>query len=435
MAYIKTIWEARDGSNLDRFEKEQETAKSVILRNKPTEVTKSGTKFSIQNMNKIENGIFEAHELVAEETQVRERGDQVLESKTISLQKNIDYTNDNLQTLQRDFNAWIGRGGFLDAFDFGRVLEASNPQDQDDLTNYALSQISSITDPLQIWNGTRVTNSYNGHTFVLTNTQDTEPPIFEWNDNGSGTIAPLGENYGGYAKGAAREDPPEYIRAVAGGDGKIKIEIALLEKIFFLAAHPVHSIFQTYDPDLNTAAKMNERYPGSTWEACSKGRVLMGVGSNDANTDTSDGGSMAAGQINKTAAGIKGGNKLHTLTQSEMPSHRHDLKNSVDGSGNTITSHSHDTHEGTFDNSTPATNLSATNFNTTGTGIIKVISRLVTKLPQMLTSAAHGAAGTPGFSINATHSDYYMSVANAGSGGGHNNMMPFETCYTYKRLS
>jgi len=72
MAYEKTLWEARDGSDLDRFEKAQETAKSVILRNAPNKITKPGTKFSIQNMNKIEQGIFDAHKMIASEETTRE---------------------------------------------------------------------------------------------------------------------------------------------------------------------------------------------------------------------------------------------------------------------------------------------------------------------------------------------------------------------------
>jgi len=65
MAYEKTIWEPREGSNLDRFDKANETDRSVILRNRPSLITKPGTKFSTQNMNKIENGIYDAHELIA----------------------------------------------------------------------------------------------------------------------------------------------------------------------------------------------------------------------------------------------------------------------------------------------------------------------------------------------------------------------------------
>ena len=69
MAYIKTDWKARIGSLLNRFFKEQETDRSVVLHNQPLGVTQAGTPVSIQNLNKIEQGIFDAHELVEIVTQ------------------------------------------------------------------------------------------------------------------------------------------------------------------------------------------------------------------------------------------------------------------------------------------------------------------------------------------------------------------------------
>jgi len=71
MAYEKTIWQSRDGTDLNRFKKDQETSSSVILHNTPSAVTRPGTKFSVANMNKIEHGIYEAHEMIAEESAVR----------------------------------------------------------------------------------------------------------------------------------------------------------------------------------------------------------------------------------------------------------------------------------------------------------------------------------------------------------------------------
>ena len=64
MAYDKTNWEARQGVNLNKFTKQQETSNSVILTNTPDEITTPGTPFSADNMNKIEQGIADAHELV-----------------------------------------------------------------------------------------------------------------------------------------------------------------------------------------------------------------------------------------------------------------------------------------------------------------------------------------------------------------------------------
>jgi hypothetical protein len=64
MAYIKTIWKARQGLNLNKFSKLNEDEKTVILVNSPDSITQEGTPFSEDNMNHIEQGIFEAHEAI-----------------------------------------------------------------------------------------------------------------------------------------------------------------------------------------------------------------------------------------------------------------------------------------------------------------------------------------------------------------------------------
>jgi hypothetical protein len=61
MSYNKTTWTARQGTNLNKFTKSAETAASVILTNAPDAVSVQGTPFSAANMNKIEQGIADAH--------------------------------------------------------------------------------------------------------------------------------------------------------------------------------------------------------------------------------------------------------------------------------------------------------------------------------------------------------------------------------------
>ena len=59
---------------------------------------------------------------------------------------------------------------------------------------------------------------------------------------------------------------------------------------------------------------------GGTWEQI-KGRFLLGVGPNDANT-TDWWGSEPEGRVN-APAGELGGESWHTLTVDQMPSHTH----------------------------------------------------------------------------------------------------------------
>ena len=61
MSYIRTNWVARVGTALNRFLKSNESSGSVELTNDPTGVTTAGTPFTVANMNKIEEGIYDAH--------------------------------------------------------------------------------------------------------------------------------------------------------------------------------------------------------------------------------------------------------------------------------------------------------------------------------------------------------------------------------------
>lgn len=72
-----------------------------------------------------------------------------------------------------------GIGGYLNAYDFGKP----NPS-QDELTDYALSQIPDITKS-QIFNQTKVKNLNDSNIWVLTNTPDSTPPVFEWANVGT----------------------------------------------------------------------------------------------------------------------------------------------------------------------------------------------------------------------------------------------------------
>ena len=61
MSYTRTTWIARVGTALNRFLKTNETSTEVELTNDPTGVTTAGTPFTVDNMNKIEEGIYDAH--------------------------------------------------------------------------------------------------------------------------------------------------------------------------------------------------------------------------------------------------------------------------------------------------------------------------------------------------------------------------------------
>jgi len=80
MAYIKTLWEARQGVNLNRFKKSQETESFVVLTNEPDSITGQGTPFSPGNMNHIEEGVKAAHDQITAEETARKQADQALQT-------------------------------------------------------------------------------------------------------------------------------------------------------------------------------------------------------------------------------------------------------------------------------------------------------------------------------------------------------------------
>jgi hypothetical protein len=66
MAYTKTNWVNRQGTGLNKFAKSAENSTSVTLANAPDAITRVGTPFSAELMNKMEQGIYEAHQGIAD---------------------------------------------------------------------------------------------------------------------------------------------------------------------------------------------------------------------------------------------------------------------------------------------------------------------------------------------------------------------------------
>jgi len=197
---------------------------------------------------------------------------------------------------------------------------------------------------------------------------------------------------------------------------------ALMRQVFLLS-HPVGNIYMTVSEDEDTAEKMHNKH-GGTWAAWGQGRVPVGV---------SDSGTFNT--VEKT-----GGAETHTLTGGEMPAHRHDLKNSTDGTGATITSHGH-AFSGDFHAHTQAPHGHGVIGGIYGVeGFNTVIGGSVTKSPGtgMPLQAVSIVSATPAINQEAaggSNAVQNMSVANNGSGNAHNNLQPYITCYMWKRTA
>jgi hypothetical protein len=69
MAYTKTAWVEPQGSYLNHFKKQNETATSVELIHDPV-MTNQPTPFSVENMNKMEQGIYDAYQGIAGQSDI-----------------------------------------------------------------------------------------------------------------------------------------------------------------------------------------------------------------------------------------------------------------------------------------------------------------------------------------------------------------------------
>lgn len=127
--------------------------------------------------------------------------------------------------------------------------------------------------------------------------------------------------------------------------------------------YPIGSIYMSCT--MSTVAQVEAAF-GGEWVAWGSGRVPVGVDANDSAFDT----------VEET-----GGEKTHTLTVAEMPSHSHD----------------------------------------------------------MLIAPRYGwefASGGDMYGQNSsTCAANYQPSGNTGGGGAHNNLQPYITCYMYKRVA
>lgn len=118
------------------------------------------------------------------------------------VRKNKAWSNltSDLNTINNRLNAAEGIGGYLQAYDFGVDTPTATQ-----LNDYALSQIPSISNPSEIFNGTRVKNTFNNNLWVLANTPNTIPPVFEWINNGLDTVAIATSSSAGVIKGGTAD--------------------------------------------------------------------------------------------------------------------------------------------------------------------------------------------------------------------------------------
>ena len=128
-------------------------------------------------------------------------------SNQLATESDINTLQGQIDDNSKDIEALQGAGGALTAYNFNTATPT-----QETLTKYAVDQIwpgntnwawnaanpaaSTFTDAngvartaAEIFNSTWVNNTYDDHRWQLTNTQNTEPKVFEWADVGRDIVS------------------------------------------------------------------------------------------------------------------------------------------------------------------------------------------------------------------------------------------------------
>jgi hypothetical protein len=417
MAYEKTLWKSRQGSGLNRFSKSEETADSVVLTNAPDAVSEQGTPFTADQMNRIEEGIAEAHDLISAETngrqqalaaeaQARQAADSDINGKIpnqASAENQLadkEFVNSSITAMAARPLAYDASGGpfptkaDLDgAANFYYQGQIVTPSDND----YVVVEADETR------NGAQVRYGYAGGVWAFRYKINDAPFTAAQNaalNSGAtaGIIASVAskqekisavglENLltapaaaGGQPGAKAIADfaqKSETVNDLLSDSPDLPLSAAMGKYLKGLidnlsaGTYPIGSIYMSVKPDNPSA------YFGGTWVAWGSGRVPVGVD---------------AAQTEFTAVEAMGGAKTHTLTPAQMPSHTH-IQNS----------HAHIVNIG----------------GSFGTPIRGV------------TGAPDGGVGQfGGILVGTTATNQYT-----GDGNAHNNLQPYITCYMFKRTA
>ena len=98
------------------------------------------------------------------------------------------------------------------------------------------------------------------------------------------------------------------------GDGQVSFTTLTGVTATIANAYPVGSLYMNASNSTNPATLLGF----GTWSAFGEGRVLIGIDSSDTDFDTAE---------------ETGGSKTHTLTEAQLPSHRHQVGSNDSGTG------------------------------------------------------------------------------------------------------
>lgn len=171
-----------------------------------------------------------------------------------------------------------------------------------------------------------------------------------------------------------------------------------------ISAWPVGSIYMSVSP-ANPATALG----GGTWQAWGQGRVPISVDTSQAEFNT----------VEET-----GGEKTHTLSVSEMPSHTHGQYSHMHGNTFSIS------YAGTHNHPFGYINYRISALSSGGTNMA-----IANSTSSSLSGGPIKDDGYHSHDLNGSVSDNTAINQNAGGGAAHNNLPPYITCYMWKRTA
>lgn len=166
--------------------------------------------------------------------------------------------------------------------------------------------------------------------------------------------------------------------------------------------YPVGSIYiSTVADNPNPDNRADAIFPNTTWVAFGQGQVLVGVNSSDTDFNISE----------KT-----GGEKTHTLTDTEMPKHQHTIP-SMTTKGTTVKARYANTNTTLYDGTQGYLSISYNGYN-----------------------GAANSGGSLAYISGSSHthtidSGYVTGFTPTNDASAHNNMPPYITVYMWKRTA
>lgn len=243
------------------------------------------------------------------------------------------------------------------------------------------------------------------------------------------------------ADGTAKWGTSTAISAIQDGNGNVIADTYLKISNLLDAIYPVGSIYMSAN-----SANPSTLFGGS-WEAWGSGRVPVGVDSVDTDFNTAE---------------KEGGEKTHSLTTTEMPSHTHDFTGTASShthtftgtNKNTGTVSAQHTHSGTTSSNGNHSHTANGGSGLVGSGTLGNDAKIAqtggsyrSGLSTNTTGAHTHTMTTSNPSANHTH-NYTPSGKNAntsitpegtnssvGDNTAHNNLQPYITCYMWKRTA